>query len=273
MRTGWGGLVLCAAAAVPLLLAQPGNAAEPGTVACKAPPELTRFVHPLRRVIQRLAAGDPLTIIAIGSSSTAGVGASSPETTYPSRLAVELRKAFPHDRIRVLNRGVNGEEAPDMVARFDTSVLAENPDLVLWQVGSNAVLRDDPLMPAEQFIHEGLRQLKSVGTDIVLIDPQFAPRVTAKPEAEAMVALISTSAKEANVDLFQRFAVMRYWHDKESIPFSTFLSPDGLHMNDWSYACIAQLLGNAITEAANRNSAITEAVSHNNAQSIAVTRP
>ena len=47
--------------------------------------------------------------------------------------------------ITVLNRGVNGDEAADMLARFDTGVIAEKPDLVLWQVGTNSVLRDHPL--------------------------------------------------------------------------------------------------------------------------------
>ena len=36
------------------------------------------------------------------------------------------------------------------------------------------------------------------------------------------------------------------------MPFETFLSPDELHMNDWSYACVARALGAAIAEAATR---------------------
>ena len=35
-----------------------------------------------------------------------------------------------------------GEEAADMLARFETGVIAEHPHLVLWQVGTNSVLRD-----------------------------------------------------------------------------------------------------------------------------------
>jgi hypothetical protein len=101
-------------------------------------------------------------------------------------------------------------------------------------------------------IRDGLRRLKEIGADVVMIDPQFAPRVIAKPEAEDMVKLISATAKEANVDLFQRFAVMRYWHDGEHMPFSEFISPDEIHMNDWSYACLAKLLGASIAEAATR---------------------
>jgi hypothetical protein len=36
--------------------------------------------------------------------------------------------------------------------------------------------------------------MKAIGADVVLIDPQFAPKVIAKPEIEDMVDLISSAA-------------------------------------------------------------------------------
>ena len=123
---------------------------------------------------------------------------------------------------------------------------------MLWQVGTNAVLRDNPLGPVDRLVHDGIARIKALGADVVLIDPQFAPKVIAKADAEDMVNLISAEAKQANVDLFPRFAVMREWHDRDGIPFEAFLSPDLLHMNDWSYGCIAKLLAASISEAATR---------------------
>jgi len=101
-------------------------------------------------------------------------------------------------------------------------------------------------------LHEGLARLKALRTDIVLIDPQFAPKVIAKAEAEAMVTQIASIAKEQNIDLFHRFAVMWHWHEVEQLPFETFVSPDGLHMNDWSYACLAKWLATSMEDAATR---------------------
>ena len=222
------------------------------TVTCSAPADLARLDRALNRVTQRLTAGLPITIVAVGSSSTAGAGASSPNHSYPSRLAVELQQLFPGHPITVINRGVNGEEASDMLARLDQSVLAEKPDLVLWQIGTNAVLRDYDLQPLRATIHEGLVRLKASGADVVLIDPQFAPRVIAKAEIEGTVNLISTLAKQDNVDLFRRFALMRNWREASGIPFETFVSPDNLHMNDWGYACVAKILASAIADAAAR---------------------
>ena len=241
----------------PANTAAPGAAAAlavagPSAFACSAPAELSQLNYPLRHSARRLANGEPLTIVAIGSSSTTGVGASSPAMSYPSRLAVELKRRFPGREITVLNRGVNGQETHEMVARFATDVIAAHPDLVLWQVGTNSVLRDHPLRPHSVLLRDGIAQLKEAGTDVVLIDMQFVPRVIAKPETQGMEDQIALSAKEQSVDLFRRFALMRNWHEVQHIPFETFVSPDELHMNDWSYACVAKLLAAAIAEAATR---------------------
>ena len=219
---------------------------------CHASPDLVRFTRPLPRTAEKLAAREPLTIVAFGSSSTVGVGSSSPEATYPSRLAVDIERLFPGAHVTMLNRGINGEDAREMLARFQTSVVAAKPDLVIWQVGTNAVLRDDPLQPADALIRDGIGQIKATGADVILMDPQFAPRVIAKPEIDGMLSLLSGEAKRANVDLFARFAIMRGWHETDGLPFSTFLSPDDLHMNDWGYACVAQLLASSIASAAER---------------------
>jgi acyl-CoA thioesterase-1 len=217
---------------------------------CVAPADLTRLDLPLRRTARRLAARRFVVIVALGSSSTAGAGASSAEATYPSRLMAELARRLPTLSIVVLNRGIGGERAVDMLARFDESVAAERPDLVLWQLGTNAVLRGYDHSKSDALIHEGIRRIKAIGSDVVLIDPQFAPKVIAQPEIADMIELISSAAKQENVDVFHRFALMRHWQDVDGIPFEIFLSPDGLHMNDWGYSCFAKALADAIADAA-----------------------
>jgi lysophospholipase L1-like esterase len=219
---------------------------------CAASSDLARFNLPLSRVAQRVALGEPVKIVAIGSSSTSGAGASSTASTYPSRLEVELKARFPRLSIRVLNRGVGGEEVPQMLARFAAAVIAEKPDLVIWQLGTNAVLRGYDVRKVAEDIRDGLGRLKAIGTDVILMDLQFAPRVTEKADAEPMVGLISAVAKRDNVDLFHRFAMMREWSETRHISFQQSLAPDGLHMNDWSYGCMAKLLAGAVADAATR---------------------
>jgi acyl-CoA thioesterase-1 len=225
------------------------------SAACNVTLDQVRLDLPLVHTARVLASGKPLKIVALGSSSTYGAGASTSAASYPSRLADELARRFPGHEIAILNRGVNGNEAADMLARLDTAVIAEKPDLILWQVGTNSVLRDKPLQPHAPLLHEGLARMKATGADVVLIDPQYAPRVISKPMCEGMVSLIATTAKAEHVGVFHRFELMRRWRETEQLPFETFVSTDGLHMNDWSYACLAKALGVAIAEAATRPTA------------------
>jgi lysophospholipase L1-like esterase len=227
----------------------PARAEEPR---CDAQANAVRFANPLPHLGRKLSSRQPIVIVAIGSSSTAGVGASSPAATYPSRLELELRERFKRAQITVINRGVGGEEVPDMLKRFDQAVIANRPDLVIWQLGTNSVIRDHKVADHGALIRAGIERIRKIGADIVLLDPQFAPKVIAKPEAERMVQLIAVTAKNEDIDLFPRFNVMRHWHDAEHIDFKSFVSPDGLHMNDWSYACLAKNLSHAIAEAAMR---------------------
>ena len=228
--------------------------------ACVVTPDQARFDFPLPRTARKLASGQPIKIVALGSSSTYGAGASTSAAAYPSRLAEELTRRFPGHDFIVLNRGVNGEEVADMLARLDTAVIAEQPDLVLWQVGTNSVLRDKDLPPHVGLLHEGLMRLKATGADVVLIDPQYAPRVIAKSNCDGMVSLIAATAKAEHVGVFHRFELMRHWHQVQHLPFETFVSEDGLHMNDWSYACVGKALGMAIADAATRPAAIAGGV-------------
>ncbi len=245
-----------ASIAPPTALRTPSSAtAAPRPPVCVVATEQVRFDRPLTRTARLLVGGEPIKIVALGSSSTFGAGASTSAASYPSRLAEELARQFPGHQITVLNRGVNGEDAADMLARLDTAVIAEKPDLVLWQIGTNSVLRDKAVLPHASLFHEGLARLKATGADIVLIDPQYAPRVIAKPNIDGMVSLIATAAKAEHVCLFHRFDLMRRWHETEHLPFETFVSADGLHMNDWSYDCLAKALGVAIAEAATRPTA------------------
>jgi acyl-CoA thioesterase-1 len=230
----------------------PSAQAETATYKCREDSKQIRLSAPLTRMRRLITNGKPVTIMALGSSSTAGAGASSPLTSYPSRLEAELRTRLPASAITVVNRGVNGDEAAGMLERFDQLAAVDKPDVVLWQLGTNAALRDDPLGPLDRLIHRGLARFQSLGIDVVLIDPQFAPKVIAKADAEDIVAIIGAAATRHAVDLFPRFAVMRRWHETEDIPFDAFLSPDFLHMNDWGYGCFAKRLGASIAEAATR---------------------
>jgi hypothetical protein len=200
-----------------------------------------------------MAAQQPLKIVAIGSSSTYGEGASSPAWSYPSRLQLELAYRFPRHEITVVNRGINGDNDYDKRDRFERDVIAERPDLVLWQLGTNSMLHGNPLEKHLAVLQGGVDHLrKASGADIVLIDPQYAPKVIRGAGANSIVAMIAATARGTDVNLFRRYELMRRWREVEQLAFDKFISPDELHMNDWSYACVARALGTAIGDTAVR---------------------
>ncbi|HXN67492.1 MAG TPA: SGNH/GDSL hydrolase family protein [Bradyrhizobium sp.] len=218
-----------------------------GRVPCLPPKGGANPVGSLPHVAGKLAAGEPVKIIAFGSSTTTSYGVTSPEFAYPNRLAAQLRRQYPTADITVVVRGKGGEDAPEMMKRLQTEVIDVKPDLVIWQVGTNAVLRN--LDPAEtaKLVEDGVARIQQAGADVVLVDPQYSPRVTEHAEgASQMVKLLGKVAQLRHVGIFPRFEVMRDWHERQSIPIDNFVIADGLHMNDWGYACFAQLLGDDI---------------------------
>lgn len=225
---------------------------------CVQSRSLAQLDAPMTRVAKRLDAHAPVTIVAVGSSSTGGSGASSPAFAYPSRLERELRQRFPETPISVLNRGINGEEVTAMMARMD-SVLETRPDLVIWQLGTNTLLRDGNIPATAGLLQAGISRIRKSGADVLLIDPQFAPRVNAKPGAGEMVGLIAYVAKQAHAPLFRRYVAMRHWHEDQAIAFDRFITADGLHMNDWGYSCLARLIAENITATVERSRAVAGA--------------
>ena len=139
---------------------------------CDAHLDLFNFRYPLSHLADSLKRQRKIRIVAIGSSSTAGEGDVVP---YPLRLQMLLRARF-HDRmIDVLNRGIGGQEAPSELSRFEPDVFDEAPALVIWQVGTNAVFRNKEfnLDDVAGSIATGLRWLKDLPTDVMLMDLQY----------------------------------------------------------------------------------------------------
>jgi lysophospholipase L1-like esterase len=218
-----------------------------GRVPCLPPKGGVQPVGTLPHVAAKLAEGKPVVIVAFGSSSTQGYGSTGPEFTYPNRLAAQLRRQYPTADITVINSGRGGEDAPEMMKRLQTSVIDTHPDLVIWQVGTNAVLRNLDPDETAKMVEDGVARIQTAGSDVVLVDPQYSPRVTEHPEsASKMVRLLGRVAHLRHIGIFPRFQVMRDWHERQALPIDSFVIADGLHMNDWGYACFAQLLGDDI---------------------------
>ncbi|MET4390180.1 hypothetical protein ABIB73_005962 [Bradyrhizobium sp. F1.4.3] len=227
----------------------------------EVPAAIVDLKFPLMRLRQALDGKGPVRIVAMGSSSTAGRADVVP---YPYRLEMYLRQHYrdedprPNIRIDVLNRGKGNEEADDELKRFETDIFQDDPALVIWQVGTNAVFHNDryDVDVVAENIRKGLAQLRARGFEVLLIDPQYVTKMLWDDRAELsdkMVRLIRDAAGDAEVNLFQRWALMRHWHIQNNVSFAQLLDtsdPDQLHQSDWSTMEVSLALTNSIIKAA-----------------------
>jgi lysophospholipase L1-like esterase len=207
-------------------------------------------VAALPHVALGIAHAGKLRIVALGSSSTEGVGASSPAASYPSRLQAYLRAALPC-QVEVVNAGLGGQDADQMIARIP-AVIALKPDLVVWQTGSNDPLRAVPL---ERFVAEtraGVRALRQAGIDVMLMEPQDCAVLRATPGSLAYRDALRDLAGEMHVPLVRRFDLMRTWLAAGRLTKAEMLYGDGLHMTDGGYQQLAIAVGEQILELTNR---------------------
>lgn len=183
-----------------------------------------------------------IEILAIGSSSTEGIGASSPANSYPARLAAELSGS---DGIaaEVKNAGVGGELAAKTLQRLKNALKTHWAELVIWQVGTNDAISgvDEALFRAT--LENGVAAARAAAVPLLLIDPQFMPRFSNEARYERFVKIVDEIGARDHVPVLSRFAMMKERGAKDAL---ALLSRDGLHMNDLGYKCVAHAIAAAI---------------------------
>ncbi len=198
-----------------------------------------------------VARGQPIVIVSLGSSSSRGAGASDAAHSYPAILQVTLNHLLPKAHVSVINRGTDGEDATQELARLGIDVLALAPRLVIWQVGANGALRGTDPAVFRALVAAGVSRLSEAGADVILMDNQRAPKILNAPHRKDMEDALADVAAKSRVNLFSRGALMDAWRDLGS-GYDMFLGPDGLHHNDRGYRCLAEGLARAISAALTR---------------------
>jgi len=193
-----------------------------------------------------------LTILAMGSSSIEGAGASRRELGFVPLLEAGLRRRLPGVEVTVINKGIGGETAKDTADRLERETAAAWPDLVIWQLGTNDVLRDRPMDDFFADFRRGEAVLDRAGVDVLLIDPQRLPEATPNPAFRGrnpalgeISRLIDLEGGRVGYAVLHRFAAMRGWSGLER----GGVGPDDLHLNDQGYACWAETTAEGLAAA------------------------
>ena len=219
-------------------------AAPPMSPPCDVPATDIAAPATLPNVTQALQKGEKVRILAIGSSSTLGSGASSKSRSYPSQLESILEHALKGVEVVILNRGISGEVAEITAERIKSEVALRKPDLVLWQLGTNDALARIPPQDFERTVRSTLRWLKENQIDIVLVGVQYTSRLSRDPNYIAVRDSLQKIAAEENILYVRRYDAMRFIAQTRAN--LQLMAGDNFHLNDLGYQCMAEHVAHAL---------------------------
>ncbi len=196
---------------------------------------------------EKFRAGKSLTIVALGSSSTGGFGGSG--RPFPDVMKAELSRLHPSLQINLFVSGRLFDTIGGSLARLEEDVLRYQPDLVVWQLGTDDVLWRGITADAKASVRNGVERLRKSNADVILMDLQYAPIVRAMPSHTAMEGLIADVAREDSVAFFSRYAMMEHAIQGG---VDGLVSWDGLHNSAAGYRCIGRALARLIDQDALR---------------------
>ena len=192
------------------------------------------------------APSEPLVVVALGDSTTAGTPAfrspleAPPEGTGDpkSQYTYWLMRARPE--WKALNRGVNGERADEIRARFADDVEAAHPRSVIVLAGVNDVYQERPLKDTEKDLLWMYRRARAVG--IVPVAATVLPFTRATKEQNVRLAKLNSWIRaEAKIEKIPFCDAAAAVADSRN-PSRLKGSPDGFHPDVSGYRALGEAL-------------------------------
>jgi lysophospholipase L1-like esterase len=213
---------------------------------CAVPREIIEDEPRLARLAADFKGNRAVTIVVIGGASTAGLG---PEISYPFFLEAALRRHHPKQPITVINRGVGGQTAEQMAARFAKDVFSAAPSLVVWETGTVDAVRGEDANAFADALTNGIAALRQHNSGVMLMDMQYSPGAVSVINFEPYLEALYQAAALESVYLFQRFNVMKYWDESGAFAFNVPREKRAAVARE-VYECLGERLADAIDYAA-----------------------
>jgi len=188
-----------------------------------------------------------VTYVALGDSTVEGIGASSLEHTYVSRVHARLRSVYPDARLA--NLGVSGATSALVLLRQLDRAIELGPDLVTLSIGPNDITGRVSVETYEKNLETILGRLTDETTAVVVANliPDLAvtPRFKGSPEQDSVAArtvrfneALARRARARGVQLVDLYTASQ----REVSRRPELVGPDGYHPSDAGYARWAALL-------------------------------
>jgi hypothetical protein len=230
-------IILCAAAA----RAQP---ADP----CAVPGYLLFGDSKLERAAAAVMKDKALRIAVLGGASSTLPGQDGATFAYPARLEAALSRRLPGVKVTVQVELRSRQSAEEMSDAIDKLLADDKPNLVIWQTGTYEALRGTDPEEFRAAVSDGVEKLQGGGVDVVLMNMQFSPRTEAVVAVGAYADAIRWVAREREVPVYDRLAIMRHWYDAGQ--FDLYAATKDMKTAKSVHDCIGRTLASSIIEAA-----------------------
>jgi hypothetical protein len=188
---------------------------------CGAPDSFVHGDSLLDRVQEAVTKTNALKIVVFGTMSSTLGGPDGARDAYPARLEAVLREALPGTTVNVSVFARPRQLAHKMVKAFDKTVEEEKPNLAIWQTGTFDAIQGVNPREFVAGLTEGVEKLQAAHADVILVNMQHNPRIENIFPIEAYSENMRWVARERQVPLFDRLAIMRYWNDSGTINLHT----------------------------------------------------
>jgi hypothetical protein len=140
------------------------------------------------------------------------------------------------------------QPAEDVAQGLGKLVKDGKPSLVIWQTGTVDALRSIDPDDFRNAVGDGIGALRDAGADIVLMNPQYNPRMETVLSVTSYLDNIRVAAQERDVPLFDRFGIMKQWSDAGDFDFSITTRSQALARS--VHDCIGRALADFVVAAA-----------------------
>ena len=236
-------LVSAAIAAGPALAQSAPPAVTPLSKACQPGAGADADQSPLPNVAAALAQRKALRILSFGAAP-GRVGQHG--GGYTALIESMLQNALKGIDVTMINRGVSGELSANAAFRMKTQVALEEPDLVLWQVGTNDALAYVPVEEFASIIKDQVDWLKAHKVDVVLVGLQFAPQMLRDAHYIDVRETLRRVAAQENVIVIRFYEAMQIINQAQSAQGPEPVVEE-FERNEAGYSCLAQYVARAIT--------------------------
>ena len=176
-----------------------------------------------RKAPRAQALAPEATVLALGDSLTAGLGA-SPDAAYPAVL--QRLSGW-----KVINGGVSGDTSAQALARLPALLQAHSPALVIVSIGGNDFLRRQDASATRSQVRQICEQARASGAQVLLV---------AVPELSLMAAAGRLSDHALYEEVARELKIPLHAKGWSGVLAQERLRSDQVHANAAGYEQFAQ---------------------------------